>query len=68
VPSPARPYRRVLFGTASGPGNVCLVTLCLTLHQGVDPMITFSNIDEIRVTVDYVNQAAGATRATRTRA
>src|SRR6202012_4349573 len=38
-------------------GNVCLVTLGLNLFaQGIDPMIDFSDIDEIRRTTEYVNQ------------
>ncbi|MGC1738978.1 alpha-isopropylmalate synthase regulatory domain-containing protein, partial [Mycobacterium sp.] len=38
-------------------GNVCLVTLGLNLFsRGVDPQIDFSNIDEIRRTVEYCNQ------------
>jgi 2-isopropylmalate synthase len=36
---------------------VCLVTLGLNLFsRGVDPQIDFSNIDEIRRTVEYCNQ------------
>jgi 2-isopropylmalate synthase len=46
-----------LFGNGERTGNVCLVTLGLNLFsQGVDPMINFSDIDEIRRTVEYVNQ------------
>jgi len=46
-----------LFGNGERTGNVCLVTLGLNLFsQGIDPMINFSNIDEIRRTVEYVNQ------------
>jgi 2-isopropylmalate synthase len=46
-----------LFGNGERTGNVCLVTLGLNLFaQGVDPMIDFSNIDEIRRTVEYCNQ------------
>jgi len=38
-------------------GTVCLVTLGLNLFsQGIDPMINFSDIDEIRRTVEYCNQ------------
>ncbi|HEY1822065.1 MAG TPA: 2-isopropylmalate synthase, partial [Trebonia sp.] len=38
-----------LFGNGERTGNVCLVTLGLNLYsQGIDPMIDFSNIDEIR--------------------
>jgi 2-isopropylmalate synthase len=46
-----------LFGNGERTGNVCLVTLGLNLYsQGIDPMIDFSSIDEIRRTVEYVNQ------------
>jgi len=46
-----------LFGNGERTGNVCLVTLGLNLFsQGIDPMINFSNIDEIRRTAEYVNQ------------
>ena len=46
-----------LFGNGERTGNVCLVTLGLNLFsQGVDPQINFSNIDEIRRTVEYCNQ------------
>jgi 2-isopropylmalate synthase len=46
-----------LFGNGERTSNVCLVTLGLNLFsQGVDPMIDFSNIDEIRRTVEYCNQ------------
>jgi 2-isopropylmalate synthase len=46
-----------LFGNGERTGNVCLVTLGLNLFaQGIDPMIDFSNIDEIRRTAEYVNQ------------
>ena len=46
-----------LFGNGERTGNVCLVTLGLNLlSHGVDPMIDFSNIDEIRRTVEYCNQ------------
>ena len=43
-----------LFGHGERTGNVCLVTLGLNLFsQGVDPQIDFSQIDEIRRTVEY---------------
>jgi 2-isopropylmalate synthase len=43
-----------LFGHGERTGNVCLVTLGLNLFtQGVDPKIDFSDIDEIRRTVEY---------------
>jgi 2-isopropylmalate synthase len=46
-----------LFGNGERTGNVCLVTLGLNLFsQGIDPMIDFSNVDEIRRTTEYVNQ------------
>jgi 2-isopropylmalate synthase len=45
-----------LFGNGERSGNVDLVTLGLNLYsQGIDPMINFSNIDEIRRTVEYCN-------------
>jgi 2-isopropylmalate synthase len=46
-----------LFGNGERTGNVCLVTLGMNLFsQGIDPMIDFSEIDEIRRTVEYCNQ------------
>jgi len=46
-----------LFGNGERTGNVDLVTLGLNLFsQGIDPMIDFSNIDEIKRTVEYCNQ------------
>lgn len=46
-----------LFGNGERTGNVCLVTLALNMFtRGVDPQIDFSNIDEIRRTVEYCNQ------------
>jgi 2-isopropylmalate synthase len=46
-----------LFGNGERTGNVCLVTLGLNLFsQGVDPEIDFSDIDEIRRTVEHCNQ------------
>jgi 2-isopropylmalate synthase len=46
-----------LFGNGERTGNVCLVTLGMNLFsQGIDPMINFSDIDEIRRTVEYCNQ------------
>ncbi|MFI5493380.1 2-isopropylmalate synthase [Actinoplanes sp. NPDC051859] len=46
-----------LFGNGERTGNVDLVTLGLNLFsQGVDPMIDFSNIDEIKRAVEYCNQ------------
>lgn len=46
-----------LFGNGERTGNVDLITLGLNLFsQGVDPMIDFSNIDQIKRTVEYCNQ------------
>lgn len=46
-----------LFGNGERTGNVDLVTLGLNMFtQGVDPMIDFSDIDDIRRTVEYCNQ------------
>ena len=46
-----------LFGNGERTGNVCLITLGLNLlSHGIDPMIDFSDIDEIRRTVEYCNQ------------
>jgi 2-isopropylmalate synthase len=46
-----------LFGNGERTGNVDLVTLGLNLFsQGIDPMIDFSDIDEIRRTVEYCNE------------
>ncbi|MEN3358838.1 MAG: 2-isopropylmalate synthase [Mycobacteriales bacterium] len=46
-----------LFGNGERTGNVDLVTLGMNLFsQGIDPMIDFSQIDEIRRTVEYCNQ------------
>jgi 2-isopropylmalate synthase len=46
-----------LFGNGERTGNVCLVTLGLNLFsQGIDPMIDFSDVDEVRRTVEYCNQ------------
>ncbi len=43
-----------LFGHGERTGNVCLVTLGMNLFsQGIDPKIDFSDIDEIRRTVEY---------------
>jgi 2-isopropylmalate synthase len=52
-----------LFGNGERTGNVCLVTLGMNLFsQGVDPMIDFSDIDEIRRTVEHCNQLKVAER------
>ncbi|MEO0024635.1 MAG: hypothetical protein RL196_1076 [Actinomycetota bacterium] len=46
-----------LFGNGERTGNVDLVTLGLNLFsQGVDPHIDFSDLDEIKRTVEYCNQ------------
>jgi 2-isopropylmalate synthase len=46
-----------IFGNGERTGNVDIATLALNLHaQGVDPMIDFSDIDEIRRTVEYCNR------------
>ncbi len=46
-----------LFGNGERTGNVDLVTLGLNLFsQGIDPQIDFSDIDEIKRTVEYCNQ------------
>src|SRR5687768_9961095 len=43
-----------LFGHGERTGNVCLVTLGMNLFsQGIDPQVDFSDIDEIRRTVEY---------------
>ncbi|NLT55862.1 MAG: 2-isopropylmalate synthase, partial [Actinomycetales bacterium] len=48
-----------LFGNGERTGNVCLVTLGMNLFsQGVDPMIDFSDIDEVRRTVEHCNRIA----------
>jgi len=46
-----------VFGNGERTGNVDIATLALNLHaQGIDPMIDFSDIDEIRRTVEYCNR------------
>ena len=46
-----------LFGNGERTGNVCLVTLGMNLFsQGIDPQIDFSDMAEIRRTVEYCNQ------------
>ncbi|PZS20019.1 MAG: 2-isopropylmalate synthase [Pseudonocardiales bacterium] len=46
-----------LFGNGERSGNVDLVTLGLNLYsQGIDPMIDFSDIDQIRRTAEYCNR------------
>ncbi|MCP3016604.1 2-isopropylmalate synthase [Nocardiopsis dassonvillei] len=52
-----------LFGHGERTGNVCLVTLGMNLFsQGVDPRIDFSDIDEIRRTVEHCTQLPVAPR------
>ncbi len=52
-----------LFGNGERTGNVCLVTLGMNLFsQGIDPKIDFSDIDEVRRTVEYCNQLPVAER------
>jgi len=46
-----------LFGNGERTGNVDLVNLALNLYsQGVSPGLDFSDIDEIKKTVEYCNQ------------
>jgi 2-isopropylmalate synthase len=46
-----------LFGNGERTGNVCLATLALNLFsQGIDPQLDFSDIDEIRRTVEFANR------------
>ncbi|MBR7744112.1 2-isopropylmalate synthase [Phycicoccus sp. BSK3Z-2] len=46
-----------LFGNGERTGNVCLVTLGMNLFsQGIDPQVDFSDMAEIRRTVEYCNQ------------
>jgi len=53
-----------LFGNGERTGNVDLVTLGLNLFsQGIDPQIDFSNLDEIKRTVEYCNQLRVPERA-----
>jgi 2-isopropylmalate synthase len=52
-----------LFGNGERTGNVCLVTLAMNMFsQGVDPQLDFSDIDEVRRTVEYCNQLPVAER------
>ncbi|RNL86136.1 2-isopropylmalate synthase [Halostreptopolyspora alba] len=52
-----------LFGHGERTGNVDLVTLGMNLYsQGVDPQIDFSDIDEIRRTVEHCTQLPVAQR------
>jgi len=46
-----------LFGNGERTGNVCLVTLGMNMFtQGIDPQIDFSDIDEVRRTVEHCTQ------------
>ncbi|MEV7093655.1 2-isopropylmalate synthase [Amycolatopsis sp. NPDC051045] len=46
-----------LFGNGERTGNVDLVALGMNLYsQGIDPQIDFSDMDEIKRTVEYCNQ------------
>ncbi len=46
-----------LFGNGERTGNVDIVTLAMNLFsQGIDPELDFTNIDEVRRTVEYCNQ------------
>ncbi len=46
-----------LFGNGERTGNCCLVTVGLNMYtQGLDPMLNFSDIDEVIKTVEYCNQ------------
>ncbi|GAB3300606.1 2-isopropylmalate synthase [Pseudoclavibacter terrae] len=46
-----------IFGNGERTGNVDIAVLALNLHaQGIDPMIDFSDIDEIRRTVEDSNR------------
>ncbi|GIM89618.1 2-isopropylmalate synthase [Paractinoplanes toevensis] len=46
-----------IFGNGERTGNVDIATLALNLHaQGIDPMIDFSDIDQIRRTVEHATR------------
>ncbi|WP_088308007.1 2-isopropylmalate synthase [Novosphingobium sp. B 225] len=46
-----------LFGNGERTGNCDIVTVALNMYtQGIDPLLDFSNIDEIAQTVEYCNQ------------
>src|SRR5436190_20154463 len=46
-----------LFGNGERTGHVCRVTLALNLFsQGIDPGVDFTDIDEVRRTVEHCNQ------------
>jgi len=47
-----------IFGNGERTGNVDIATLALNLHaQGIDPMIDFSDIDEVRRVVEFSNRS-----------
>ena len=53
-----------LFGNGERTGNVDLITLGVNLFsQGIDPHIDFSQLDEIKRTVEYCNQLPVPERA-----
>ena len=57
VPAGADRVEGCLLGNGERTGNVDLVTLGLNfLTQGIDPQIDYSNVPEIRKTVEYCNQ------------
>jgi 2-isopropylmalate synthase len=46
-----------LFGNGERTGNVCLATLALNLFsRGIDPQLDFSDIDDVRRTVEHCNR------------
>lgn len=46
-----------IFGNGERTGNVDIATLALNLHaQGIDPMIDFSDIDDVRRTVEHATR------------
>ncbi|MEU4689124.1 2-isopropylmalate synthase [Actinoplanes sp. NPDC023714] len=46
-----------IFGNGERTGNVDIATLALNLHaQGIDPMIDFSDIDEVRRVVEHATR------------
>ncbi len=48
-----------LFGNGERTGNVDIVNLALNMYsQGIDPNLDFSDIDDIKATVEYCNQIA----------
>lgn len=60
----ARRVEGCLFGNGERTGNVDLVTLALNLYtQGVDPGLDFSNLPEIRKTVEDLTRIPVHTRA-----